>query len=121
MEITETTLSVVWLCQLFGIAPYEIVRNKTNRIVNLKLSRAMCIYSAIFMIICSVSSNYGLLYDLYSGHALRYLIFVASVVYRENIFITNPDLSSELILCIRLDSRSPFLYLGRYSTMEVVV
>lgn len=72
MEITETTESVVWLSKLFGMAPYEIIRNEANNIVDLRLSTPMCVYSTIFMIICSVSSNYGLFYDMFSGRALRY-------------------------------------------------
>lgn len=74
MEITEVTLSLVWFCQLFGIAPYKIIQNKFGQIVDLKLSPAMCIYSAIFTIVCTVSSNYGLLYDMLSGHPLRYYL-----------------------------------------------
>lgn len=77
MEITETTKSVVWLSKIFGMAPYEIIRNEANNIVDLKLSTPMCAYSTIFMIIGCISSNWGLFYDMFSGRALRYLISIA--------------------------------------------
>lgn len=72
MEINDTTSTVTGLCQLFGFAPYKIIRNKMNQIVDFKLSRAMCVYSTTIIIVFSISANYALLYDLNSGHSVRY-------------------------------------------------
>lgn len=74
MEISETTLVVKWLCQLFGFAPYKIMRNQTSQIVNFKLSYTMCFYSLALITIFGVSSNIALYYDFHSGHALRYVL-----------------------------------------------
>lgn len=71
MEINDTTLTLTYMCQFLGFAPYKIVRNKLKQIVDFKLSRIMCIYGMTSMIVFGVSSNYALLYDLYSGHSLR--------------------------------------------------
>lgn len=73
MEITETTLIVKRLCQFFGFAPYNIIRNQSNQIVNFKLSYTMCFYSLALITIFGVSSNIALYYDFHSGHALRYV------------------------------------------------
>lgn len=73
MEISETTLALVRLCQFNGIAPYKIVRNKANKIVDLKLNPMLCLYSVLFMIVCSVSSSGALLFDvLLTERSLRY-------------------------------------------------
>lgn len=61
-----------WFCRFFGIAPYQVIRNKMNQIIDLKLSPSMCVYSVIFIISCTFLSNYGLWYDSNSGHPLRY-------------------------------------------------
>lgn len=71
MEINDTTMTLTRVCQLVGFAPYKIVRNKVNQIVDFKLSRVNSIYGLVFMIVFSAFSNYALLYDLYSGHSLR--------------------------------------------------
>lgn len=72
MEINETTMPLTWLCRLLGYAPYKMTRNKLNQMVDFKLSRALCVYGTTLMIVFSVSSNVALLYDMYSGHSLRY-------------------------------------------------
>lgn len=72
MEINETTTTVTWLCQLFGFAPYKFIRNNMNQIVDFKLSRAMCVYSTAIIIVFTISANYALIYDLNSGHSVRY-------------------------------------------------
>lgn len=71
MEINDTTMMVTRFSQLLGFAPYTIIRNKLNQIVDFKLNRALCVYAAALMLGFSISSNYALLYDSTSGHALR--------------------------------------------------
>lgn len=73
MEINDTTIPLIWFYQLYGFAPYKIVRNKVNQIIDFKRNRILCIYGVTIIITFTLASNYALLYDFYSGHALRYL------------------------------------------------
>lgn len=71
MEINETTSVVTSMVQLFGFVPFTFVRNKYNQIVDFQLSKWMCAYNAVLIAFC-ISSNYGLLYNIYSGNSIRY-------------------------------------------------
>lgn len=71
MEINETTQSITFLCQIFGIAPYKIIRNGLNQIVDLKLSYAMCIYSIALITAFSALFIASVFYDVHFRHSVR--------------------------------------------------
>lgn len=90
MEINDTTIPLIWFYQLYGFAPYKIVRNKVNQIIDFKRNRILCIYGVTMIIAFTFASNYALLYDFYSGHALRYFVH-KSFSMMENRIQRNPS------------------------------
>lgn len=80
MEINETTQSVTFLCRLFGFAPYKIIRERMNQIVDFKLSYAMCCYSIALIIFLIVSPNVTLYFEQFDD--TRRLVRVALINMR---------------------------------------
>lgn len=71
MEINDTTRSVYQACRWYGFVPYSLTRNKLNQIIDLKLSRPLCVYSILLVVFFCISIEYALFYDTYSGYSLR--------------------------------------------------
>lgn len=71
MEINDTTKSVYQACHWYGIAPYKIIRNKRNEIVDFKLKWQFCVVSIILVIFYIFSIEYALTNDTNAGYLLR--------------------------------------------------
>lgn len=69
MEINKTTMKLTWF--LYGFAPYTIVRNIVNQIVDIKLNRVLYVVGLAIMIALTLASNYALVYYYYSKRTFR--------------------------------------------------
>lgn len=82
MEINGTTMTLTRFYRLFGFAPYKIVRNQVNQTLVFKLNRALCVYGVTLIIVFYGLSNYGLYYDMHSGHPIRYTLTHLHIEYQ---------------------------------------
>lgn len=71
MEINDTTMSIFVWSRWFGEAPYTIVRNNRNQIINFELNRAICIYSLTLAIFLFCLTNYLIIHELNMGRPVR--------------------------------------------------
>lgn len=57
MEVNDTTIQIFRSCRWSGVAPYNIVRNGFNQIVDITINRRLCIYSSILLVVLMLLSN----------------------------------------------------------------
>lgn len=56
MEINDTTKGVYQACHWCGFAPYTIIRNKRNEIVDFKLKWQFCVFAVVLVIFFTFST-----------------------------------------------------------------
>lgn len=71
MEINDTTKSVYQACHFYGFAPYTIIRNKRNEIIDLKLGFWALVYSFVLVVFFCISVEYASINDPEGGYLVR--------------------------------------------------
>lgn len=75
MEVNDTTIEIFRSCRWSGVAPYNIVRNGFNQIVDITINRRLCIYSLILLVVLMLLSNMTVIIGYLKDESMRLTIF----------------------------------------------
>lgn len=72
MEINEATIDIFLFARWFGFAPYTVIRNSKDQIIDFKLSRPLCFYGLISYAILYLTGIFPFLRNVYFRQPLTY-------------------------------------------------
>lgn len=96
MEINEATIDMFLFARWFGFAPYTIIRNSKDQIIDFKLNRPLCFYGLISYAILYLTAIFPFLRNVYFRQPLTYvtaiLLYILWFLYfKRKIILSSPD------------------------------
>ncbi|GAB0088125.1 Gustatory receptor [Sergentomyia squamirostris] len=98
MEISKTTTTTFYVSRLFGLSPYQIIRNAKGHIVDYTESKGWLLYTILIIATADILTFYGIYYDVTSKRPVRMKSSTSRVVTCVDIAII-VGASSSGVLC----------------------
>ncbi|XP_055676872.1 gustatory receptor for sugar taste 43a [Lutzomyia longipalpis] len=80
MEISKTTEAIFYVSRVFGLSPYQIIRNAKGHIIDYTEKRIWYIYTILVIVALDILTFYGIHYDMTSKRPVRMKTSTSRVV-----------------------------------------